>query len=60
MTTNEIKPPPMQVVIKGWWIYRERSISVNTLERVDRMERSGNKMPKRPWWKGFSNRWKKI
>jgi hypothetical protein len=30
------KPPPMQVVTKGWWVLREREASAAELYREDR------------------------
>jgi len=49
------RPPPMQVVIKGWWVLRERATSVEALERFDQLR---GRIPSRPWWRGFSKRWR--
>jgi hypothetical protein len=32
-------PPPMRAVTKGWWVWRERDISVEEVERENRTER---------------------
>lgn len=53
---KHIKPPPMRMVIKGWWCQAERAVQIDVLKRYDRLR---GRLRHRPWWRGLNHKWRR-